>query len=106
MARRLLELTATVMDACAGPPGRGPGHPPAATVRGLTVRGGWPPCLRRFLRAGTPWRSPTATAAAASGSRPCAGARQDRAEGHHLLLQRVHAVLVALPRGGGQPDDP
>jgi hypothetical protein len=98
MGRRILELIATVMDACAGPPGRGPGHPPAATVRVLAT-------LRRFLREGTPWRSLTATAARPRrAARPCAGAWQDRAEGHHLL-QQVHAVLVAMLRGGGQPDD-
>ena len=61
MDHRILDLIATVMDACAGPPGRGPGHPPAETVRVLAT-------LRRFLREGTPWRSLTATADAASGS--------------------------------------
>ena len=43
MDHRILELIATVMDACAGPPGRGPGQPPAETVRVLATLG-------RFLR--------------------------------------------------------
>ena len=91
MDRRILELIATVMDACAGPPsGRGPGHPPAETVRVLAT-------LRRFLREGTPWRSLTATADAASGSTLRRRLR-DWAEGGHLL-QQVHAVLVAMLRG-------
>jgi transposase len=97
MDHRILDLIATVMDACAGPPGRGrgPGHPPAETVRVLAT-------LRRFLREGTPWRSLTATADAASGS-TLRRRLQDWAEGGHLL-QQVHAVLVALLRGG-DPDD-
>ena len=96
MEHRILDLIATVMDACAGPPGqRGRGHPRAETIRVLAT-------LRRFLREGTPWRSLTATAAAASGSTLRRRLRE-WAEGHHLLRQ-VHAVLVALPRGGGQPD--
>lgn len=61
MDRRILDLIATVMDACAGPPGRGPGHPPAETIRVLAT-------LHRFLREGRPWRGLRATADAASGS--------------------------------------
>jgi transposase len=95
MDHRILDPIATVMDACAGPPGRGPGHPPAATVRVLAT-------LRRFLREGTPWRSLTATADAASGS-TLRRRLQHWAEGGHLL-QQVHAVLVALLRGH-DPDD-
>lgn len=96
MEHRILDLIATVMDACAGPPGqRGRGHPRAETIRVLAT-------LRRFLREGTPWRSLTATAAAASGSTLRRRLRE-WAEGHHLLRQ-VHAVLVALLRGH-EPDD-
>ena len=91
MDRRILELIATVMDACAGPPsGRGPGHPPAETVRVLAT-------LRRFLREGTPWRGLRATPDHASGS-TLRRRLQDWAEGHHLL-QQVHAVLVVMLRG-------
>ena len=90
MDRRILDLIATVMDACAGPPGRGPGHPPAETVRVLAT-------LHQFLREGRPWRGLRATAAQASGStlrrRLEAWARADN------LLQQVHAVLVAMLRG-------
>jgi transposase len=96
MDHRIVDLIATVMEACAGPPGRGPGHPPAETVRVLAT-------LRRFLREGTPWRSLTATADAASGS-TLRRRLQDWAEGGHLL-QQVHAVLVAMLRGGRQRDD-
>lgn len=90
MDRRILDLIATVMDACAGPPGRGPGHPPAETVRVLAT-------LRQFLREGRPWRGLRATAEQASGStlrrRLWAWAQADN------LLQQVHAVLVAMLRG-------
>ena len=51
MEHRILDLIATVMDACAGPPGqRGRGHPRAETIRVLAT-------LRRFLREGTPCRA-------------------------------------------------
>jgi transposase len=89
MDHRVLELIATVMDACAGPPSRGPGRPPAETIRVLAT-------LRRFLREGTPWRSLAATADEASGS-TLRRRLQDWAEAHHLL-QQVHAVLVAMLR--------
>jgi transposase len=97
MEHRILDLIATVMDACAGPPGqRGRGHPRAETVRVLAT-------LRRFLREGTPWQSLTATAAAVSGSTLRRRLRDWAEEGHHLL-QQAHAVLVALLRGH-EPDD-
>ena len=51
---RTLGLIATVIEHCEGPSERGPGHPPAETVRVLAA-------LRRFLREGTPWRSLRAT---------------------------------------------
>jgi hypothetical protein len=95
MDRRLLDLIATVMDACAGPSGRRRGHPRAGTIRVLAT-------LRRFLREAPPWRGLRATPERASGStlrrRLEEWARADN------LLQQVHAVLVALLRGGG-PDD-
>ena len=95
MDRRVLELIATVMDACAGPSGGGPGHPPARTIRVLAT-------LRQFLREGRPWRGLRATPEQASGStlrrRLEAWARADN------LLQQAHAVLVALLRGH-EPDD-
>ena len=58
---RTLDLIATVIERCEGPGERGPGHPPAETVRVLAT-------LRRSLREGTPWRGPRATPAHASGS--------------------------------------
>ncbi len=91
MDHRILDLIATVMDACAEPPGRRRrGHPPAKTIRVLAT-------LRQFLREGRPWRGLRATAAQASGStlrrRLEAWARADN------LLQQVHAALVAMLRG-------
>src|SRR3954471_12456828 len=87
--RRILDLVGTVIERCEGPGEPGPGHPPAATVRVLAT-------LRRFLRGGTPWRSLRATAARASGSTP-----RRRLAGWAAvdLLRRVHALLVAMPRG-------
>ena len=65
------------------------GHPPAETVRVLAT-------LRRFGREGTPWRSLKATPTQASGST----LRRRLAEwAASNLLQRVHAVLVAMLRG-------
>ena len=89
MERRILGLIATVIEHCEGPGEPGPGHPPAETVRVLAS-------LRRFLREGTPWRSLKATAAQASGS-TLRRRLVDWAEIN--LLQRVHAVLVAMLRG-------
>src|SRR4051795_6587935 len=87
--RRTLDLIATVIERCEVPGEPGPGHPPAETVRVLAT-------LRRFLREGTPWRSLRATSAQASGS--TLGRRlADWGDVH--LLQRVHAVLVAMLRG-------
>ena len=87
--RRILGLVATVVERCEGPSELGPGHPPADTVRVLAT-------LRRFLREGTPWRSLRATPAQASGST----LRRRLAEWAEVnLLQRVHAVLVAMLRG-------
>jgi transposase len=96
MDHRILDLIATVMDACAGPPGqRGRGHPRAETVRVLAT-------LRRFLREAPPWRGLRATPDHASGStlrrHLAAWAQADN------RLQQVHAVLVALLRGH-EPDD-
>ena len=86
---RLLNLIATVIDFCTPPHDRGRGHPRSATVRVLAT-------LRQFLREGTPWRSLKATAAQASGS-TLRRRLVDWAEIN--LLQRVHAVLVAMLRG-------
>jgi transposase len=86
---RILDLIATVIERCEGPGEPGPGHPPADRVRVLAT-------LRRFLREGTPWRSLRATPAQASGStlrRRLAGWAAIN------LLQRVHALLVAMLRG-------
>ena len=86
---RILDLIATVIERCEGPGEPGPGHPPAETVRVLAT-------LRRFLREGTPWRSLVASPGQASGStlrRRLAGWAQVN------LLQRVHALLVAMLRG-------
>ena len=92
MEYRILDLIATVMDACAGPPGRGRrGHPPAATVRVLAA-------LRQFLREGRPWRGLRATPGQASGSTLRRRLRAWAEAGN--LLQQVHAVLVAMLRGG------
>ncbi len=87
---RILDLIATVIEHCEGPVGQpGPGHPPAATVRVLAT-------LRRFGREGTPWRSLKATPTQASGST----LRRRLADWAAInLLQRVHAVLVAMLRG-------
>ena len=86
---RTLGLIATVIERCEGPSELGPGHPPAETVRVLAT-------LRRFLREGTPWRSLRATPAQASGST----LRRRLADWAAInLLQRVHAVLVAMLRG-------
>jgi transposase len=87
--RRIFDLIATVIERLEGTREPGPGHPPVATVRVLAT-------LRRFLREGTPWRSLRATSAQASGStlrRRLAGWADVN------LLQRVHALLVAMLRG-------
>src|SRR6187549_4122231 len=87
--RRTLDLVATAIERCEGPSELGPGHPPADTVRVLAT-------LRRFLREGTPWRSLRATPAQASGST----LRRRLADWAEInLLQRVHALLVAMLRG-------
>src|SRR5215213_2909388 len=87
--RRTLDLIATVIERCEGPREPGPGHPPAETGRVLAT-------LRRFLREGTPWRSLRATSAQASGST----LRRRLADWAEInLLQRVHAMLVAMLRG-------
>jgi transposase len=86
---RILDLIGTVIERCEGSSEPGPGHPPADTVRVLAT-------LRRFLREGTPWRGLRATPAQASGStlrRRLTGWAQVN------LLQRVHALLVAMLRG-------
>ena len=89
MERRILGLIATVIEHCQGPSEPGPGHPFAATVWVLAS-------LRRFLREGTPWRSLRATPVQASGST----LRRRLADWAEInLLQRVHAVLVAMLRG-------
>jgi transposase len=86
---RTLGLIAAVIERCEGPREPGPGHPPAATVRVLAT-------LRRFVREGTPWRSLRATSAQASGST----LRRRLADWAAVnLLQRVHALLVAMLRG-------
>jgi transposase len=86
---RILDLIATVIEHCEGPSEPRPGHPPAETVRVLAT-------LRRFGREGTPWRSLRATPAEASGST----LRRRLADWAEInLLQRVHALLVAMLRG-------
>jgi hypothetical protein len=96
MEYRILDLIATVMDACAGPPDRGRrGRPPAATVRVLAA-------LRPFLREGRPWRGLRATPGRASGSTPRRRLRAWAEAGN--LPRQVHAVPVALLRGH-EPDD-
>ena len=86
---RILDLIATVIEHCEGRGEPRPGHPPAETVRVLAT-------LRRFGREGTPWRSLKATPTQASGST----LRRRLAEWAAInLLQRVHAVLVAMLRG-------
>src|SRR6478609_11966651 len=88
--RRTLDLIATVIERCEVPGEPGQGHPPAATVRVLAT-------LRRFLREGTPWRGLRATPMEASGST----LRRRLADWAAVnLLQRVHAVLVAMCRAG------
>ena len=86
---RILDLIATVIDACKKPRQRGRGHPPAATVRVLAA-------LRWFLREGTPWRGLTATAEQASGAtlRRCLARWAETG-----LLARVHAMLLGMLRG-------
>ena len=86
---RTLDLIATVIEHCEGPSAPGPGHPPAETVRVLAT-------LRRFGREGTPWRSLKATPREASGSTLSRRLADWPAIN---LLQRVHAVLVAMLRG-------
>jgi transposase len=92
MDHRILDLIATVMDACTGPPGRRRrGHPPARTIRVLAT-------LRQFLREGRPpWRGLRATPEHASGSTLRRRLRE-WAEADNLL-QQVHTVLVAMLRG-------
>jgi transposase len=86
---RILDLIGTVIERLEGTREPGPGHPPIATVRVLAT-------LRRFLREGTPWRSLRATPAQASGST----LRRRLADWAEVnLLQRVHALLVAMLRG-------
>lgn len=86
---RILDLIAMVIEHYEGLGQPSPGHPPAATVRVLAT-------LRRFGREGTPWRSLKATPPQASGST----LRRRLADWAAInLLQRVHAVLVAMLRG-------
>lgn len=86
---RILAMVATVIDACAEPRARQRGHPPAETIRVLAT-------LRQFLRDGIPWRSLTATADQASGSTL---RRHLENWARNCVLQKVHAVLVAMLRG-------
>jgi transposase len=95
MDSRILDLVATVIDACAGPVARGRGRPPTATVRVVAT-------LRRFLREGTPWRSLAARSGQASGStlrrRLCAaGCRIGL--GRTCSSQRAHGLLAGMVRG-------
>lgn len=89
MDPRILNLLATVIDACKEHKTGGRGHPPTPTVQVLAT-------LRRFLRDGVGWRSLKASATEASGStlRRCLAAW---AECH--LLEKVHALLVGMLRG-------
>jgi transposase len=86
---RGLHLIATVIDACDRPSDRGPGHPPAETIRVVAT-------LRRFLREGAPWRSLAATEDQASGStlRRCLTRWAETG-----LLAKVHTLLVGMLRG-------
>jgi len=86
---RLLNLIATVIEACEHPRSSGRGHPPAATIRVLAT-------LRCFLREGTPWRSLSATMDQASGStlRRCLARWAETG-----LLAKVQALLAAMLRG-------
>jgi transposase len=86
---RLLNLIATVIEACEHPRSSGRGHPPAATIRVLAT-------LRRFLREGTPWRSLSATMDQASGStlRRCLARWAETG-----LLAKAHALLASMLRG-------
>src|SRR4051795_3096096 len=95
MDPRVLDLVATVIDACAGwgAAARGRGHPPAATVRVVAT-------LRRFVREGTPWRSLAASPGQASGSTL---RRRLRDWARTNLLQRAHALLVGMVRGHPDP---
>jgi transposase len=89
---RTLDLIATVIACCEGVPQtdcRGPGRPPAATVRVVAT-------LRRFLREGTPWRSLRANAQQASGSTLRRVLARWAESG---VLTRAHALLVAMLRG-------
>ena len=89
MDLRLLNLIATVIEACECPRSNGRGHPPAATIRVLAT-------LRRFLREGTPWRGLSATVDQASGStlRRCLACWAESG-----VLAKVHALLVSMMRG-------
>jgi transposase len=87
---KVSDLIATVIERREGPGKPRPGHPLAATVRVLAT-------LRRFVREGTPWRSLKAMPTQASGST----LRRRLADWASVnLLQRVHALLVAMLRGG------
>ena len=86
---RLLDMVATVIECCERRPERGPGHPPAATLRVVAT-------LRRFRREGTPWRSLKATADMASGATLRRALERWARTG---LLGQVHALLVAMLRG-------
>ena len=92
MNESILELIARVVGWFEPPADRGPGHPPAETVRVLAT-------LRRFLREGTPWNSLRATAAMASGST----LRRRLADWAKTgVLRQVHSMLIGMLRG--QPD--
>ena len=89
MEPRILAMIATVMETCAAAKKPRRGRPPARAVRVLAS-------LRRFLREGAPWRGLKATSAETSGST----LRRRLANWAAInLLQRVHAVLVAMLRG-------
>lgn len=86
---RLLNLLATVIDACDRPPSHGPGHPPTQTIRVVAT-------LRRFLREGTPWRGLRASVDQASG----ATLRRSLARWSEAgLLAKVHVLLIGMLRG-------
>jgi hypothetical protein len=86
----LLNLVATVIDFCAEAGERRVGRPPTRTVRVVAT-------LRRFLREGTPWRSLTADAGLACRATLRRRLRTWACGGR---LQKAHAVLVRLLRGG------
>ena len=89
---RLLHLIATVIDACGRQPDRGPGHPPAETVRVVAT-------LRRFLR---PARRVSAPRAAPKPARRRAPDRRGRVPRGRARAFRSKAWTLLLPDAVGR----